>query len=87
MNVMQAHEFARRYHASHGIISLSLHPRANSTDLQTNVPAWLNFSFGILRKHLRNGGLTELFAALAEIKGVEGDMLEDGGRNGGYVLF
>ncbi|KAH6673437.1 hypothetical protein B0J14DRAFT_590772 [Halenospora varia] len=86
MNVMQAHEFARRYHASHGIVSLSLHPGANSTDLQKNVPAWLNFIFGILRKHPRYGGLTELFAALAEIKGEEGNMLEDGGRNGGYVL-
>jgi len=85
MNVMQAHEFARRYH-DRGIISLSLHPGALSTGLQKHLPGWFNAVFGLLRKEPRFGALTELFAGIGDIGEGEEKMLEQGGRNGSYIL-
>jgi retinol dehydrogenase-12 len=85
MNDMQAHEFAMQ-HWEKGVVALSLHPRALSTSLQKNLPGWFNAIFGLLRKELRFGALTELFAGLGELKEGEAKMIEEGGRNGGYVL-
>jgi NAD(P)-dependent dehydrogenase (short-subunit alcohol dehydrogenase family) len=80
MNVMHAHEFARRY-GDKGIVSFSLHPGALSTGLQKNAPGWFNAIFGLLRKEPRYGALTELFAGLVELNGEEKEE-----RNGGYIL-
>lgn len=87
MNVMQAHEFARLYHAhGNGIVSLSLHPGALTTGLQKNAPWLFNAVFSVLRKEPRFGALTELFAGIRPLREGEEHMLSDGGWNGGYVL-
>lgn len=82
---MHAHELARRYSAR-GLVSFSLHPGALGTGLQKNAPRWFNAIFGVLRYPPRFRALTELFAGLAPLaEGVE-RMLEEGGKNGGYIL-
>lgn len=76
MNVMHAHEFARRC-GSQGLVSLSLHPGALKTNLQKHLPRVWNAVFGLLRYPQHYGGLTELWAGL-NVE-VDGKMLEDGG--------
>jgi len=84
MNVMHARDFARRY-GSQGLIALSLHPGALKTNLQRTAPGLYNAIFGWMRYHQHYGGLTELFAGLnQEIDSTK--MLEDGGKNGSYIL-
>ena len=82
MNVMMAHEMARRY-GGQGLISLSVHPGALATNLQRDLPWFLNAYFRWFRRHPRDGALTELFAGFSE--GVDAMMIGQGGRNGGYV--
>ena len=87
MIVIQAHEFARLYHAyGKGVVSLSLHPGALSTGLQKNAPRWFNTIFSVLRREPRFGALTELFAGIRPLEKGKEQMLEDGGWNGGYIL-
>jgi retinol dehydrogenase-12 len=87
MNVMQVHEFARRFNRpSHHILSLSLHPGALSTGVQKNAPGWLNAILGLLRKEPRFGALTELWAGLRELGEGDEKMIHDRSRNGGYVV-
>lgn len=83
MNVMHAHELARRY-ASQGLIALSVHPGALKTNLQQNLSWWLNAIFASTRYPPRYGALSELYAGFNSE--VDTTMIEDGGRNGGYVL-
>ncbi|KAL2219685.1 hypothetical protein M432DRAFT_662271 [Thermoascus aurantiacus ATCC 26904] len=83
MNVMHAHELARRY-ASQGLIALSVHPGALKTQLQQHLPWWLDAIFASTRYPPRYGALSELYAGFNSE--VDTTMLEDGGRNGGYVL-
>jgi retinol dehydrogenase 12 len=85
MNVMHAHELARRYNAQR-LVSFSLHPGALTMGLQKNAPGWFNAIFSVLRHPPRFGALTELFAGLAPLAPGEEKMLEEGGRNGGYIL-
>ncbi|KAI9842666.1 MAG: hypothetical protein M1838_003017 [Thelocarpon superellum] len=82
-NVMHAHEFARRFGPS-GLVSVSLHPGDLKTDLPRNTPAWCHAIFGWLRYEQHYGGLTELYAGLNQ--DVDTTMLEDGGKNGAYIL-
>lgn len=84
MNVMHAHEFARRY-GPQGLISFSLHPGALKTNLQRHAPGLYNAIFSLLRYPQHFGGLTELIAGLNE-EVVDTRLLEDGGKNGAYIL-
>ncbi|KAG9231632.1 hypothetical protein BJ875DRAFT_429425 [Amylocarpus encephaloides] len=87
MNVMHAHELARKYH-SKGVMSLSLHPGSLSTGLQKNAPRIFNAIFSMFRYEPRFGALTGLWAGLVPVSPEEGNMGGNGkyGRNGGYVL-
>ncbi|KAF2457557.1 hypothetical protein BDY21DRAFT_363828 [Lineolata rhizophorae] len=83
MNVMQAHEFARRY-AADGIVSLSLHPGVLNTNLQRSAPSILKIvAEKIMLKPARFGGLTELYAGLAP--DVDTSLIDNDGRNGAYI--
>jgi retinol dehydrogenase 12 len=55
MNVMHAHEFARRY-GPQGLVSLSLHPGALKTNLQRYAPGIYNAIFALLRYPQHFGG-------------------------------
>jgi retinol dehydrogenase-12 len=83
MNVMHAHELARRY-GSQGLIVVSVHPGSLTTNLQQHLPWWLNAVFASSRYHPRFGALSELYAGFNSE--IDTTMLEDGGMNGGYVL-
>lgn len=67
-------------------MSFSLRPGALTTGLQKNASGWFNTIFGVLRHPPRFGALTGLFAGLAPLAPGEERMLEEGGRNGGYIL-
>ena len=82
MNVMHAHELTRRHHAQ-GLVAVSVHPGALSTNLQRDLPWFLNWFFRWFRHHPHEGAITELYAGLSGDVGAT--MLEDGGVNGGYV--
>ncbi|KAH6682773.1 hypothetical protein B0J14DRAFT_622895 [Halenospora varia] len=83
MNIMHAHEIARRY-GSRGLISLSLHPGSLKTNLQRYQGGFFKAITAPLLYDQHFGGLTELFAGFnAEI--VDAKMFEDGGKNGSYV--
>ncbi|OCK73963.1 NAD(P)-binding protein [Lepidopterella palustris CBS 459.81] len=83
MNVILAHEFARRHHHQN-IISLSLDPGILRTEIMRSMPLiqWLLWP---MLWPARMGAITMLWAGLGEIKEGEERMLEEGGRNGGYV--
>jgi retinol dehydrogenase-12 len=84
MNVMHAHELARRHGGK--IMALSLHPGSLHTGLQKSMPRWYNAIFGLLRHEPRFGALTELFAGLAPLEDGDERMMEHGGKNGAYIL-
>jgi len=86
MNCMHAHELARRY-KDQGLFSFSLHPGALTTGLQKHAPGWFNTIFAVLRHPPHFGALTELFAGLAPLATGDEKMLEDGGKNGAYILL
>ncbi|KAI9699977.1 MAG: hypothetical protein M1836_002511 [Candelina mexicana] len=83
MNVMHAHELARRY-SSQGLVSLSLHPGALRTNLGRSLPWLVNYILTWIHYPAHFGALTELYAGFNE--DVDSRMLEDGGRNGAYIL-
>ncbi|OCL10157.1 NAD(P)-binding protein [Glonium stellatum] len=83
MNIMYAHEMARRY-GPQGLVSLSVHPGSLRTTLQRDLPWAINALFDLRRSEPRFGGLVELFGGFAS--DVSTTMVEDGGRNGGYIV-
>ncbi|KAF2105324.1 hypothetical protein BDV96DRAFT_655737 [Lophiotrema nucula] len=84
MNVMHAHEFARRY-GEKGLLSVSLHPG----NLKSNLTRHQSWLFRALTNPLlydaHHGALTELFAGFADAGQEEGRMVEEGGKNGSFV--
>ncbi len=84
MNVMQAHELARRY-SSEGLVSVSLHPGALRTNLTRSLPQLVQkLSSAIILNPPHLGALTELYAGFT--KDVDLKLIKDGGRNGAYVI-
>ncbi len=83
MNVMHAHEIARRY-GPRGLVSLSLHPGSLKTNLQRYQGGFFKTITAPLMYDQHFGGLTELFAGFND-EIVDTKMLEGGGRNGSYV--
>jgi NAD(P)-dependent dehydrogenase (short-subunit alcohol dehydrogenase family) len=82
MNVMFAHEFARRY-GPRGLISLSLHPGSLKTQFQRHQPWAFKALTSPLLYDQHYGGLTELFAGFN--RQVDTTMMESSGHNGEYV--
>lgn len=82
MNVMFAHEFARRY-GPRRLISLSLHPGSLKTQFQRHQPGIFKAITSPLLYDQHFGGLTELFAGFTG--DVDTSMMEAGGRNGSYI--
>ncbi|KAH8803354.1 hypothetical protein F5884DRAFT_861683 [Xylogone sp. PMI_703] len=82
MNVMHAHEMARRY-GKQGLISVALHPGSLKTNLQRHQGFFFKHLTAPLLYDQYYGGLTELWAGLHEE--VDTRMLEGGGKNGAYV--
>lgn len=83
MNVMFAHEIARRY-GPEGLIALSLHPGSLKTNLQRYQSRFFKTVTSPLLYEQHFGALTELFAGLND-QIQDTKLLEDGGRNGSYV--
>ena len=83
MNIMHAHELARQHHAE-GLVAVSVHPGALTTNLQRDLPFLINSVFRWFRHHPHEGAITELYAGLGP--DVSTRMLEDGGNNGGYII-
>ncbi|RFU31686.1 hypothetical protein B7463_g4641, partial [Scytalidium lignicola] len=82
MNVMHAHEIARRY-GKQGLVSVALHPGSLKTNLQRHQGFFFkNLTAPLLYPQIY-GAYTELWAGLNEE--VDTRMLEDGGKNGAYV--
>ena len=83
MNVMHAHEIARRY-GPQGVISLSLHPGSLKTNLQRYQSGLFKTLTSPLLYDQHYGGLTELFAGF-NMEITDTNMLENGGKNGSYI--
>ncbi|KAJ2984050.1 hypothetical protein NQ176_g248 [Zarea fungicola] len=82
MNVMLAHEFARRYGPG-GLVSLSVHPGSLKSKFQRNQGKVFRMLTSPLLYDQHFGGLTELFAGFSTDANTT--MFGDGGRNGSYV--
>ncbi|VUC22976.1 unnamed protein product [Clonostachys rosea] len=82
MNVMYAHEFARRF-GSQGLVSLSLHPGSVKSEFQRNQPKLFRAITSPLLYDQHFGGLTELFAGFNQE--VDTSTVYAGGNNGRYI--